>query len=196
MISYLKGTILAKKERYVILVVDDATGYRIYTTGQMLEAVSVGQEFAFFIYTHVREDAIELYGFPNLDELDFFERLIGISGVGPKSALGVLSVAPLSDIKKAIIHGDPGLLQKVSNIGKKTAERIIVELKEKITVTSQEEKAGLSITENVQLMDALMSLGYKENEIRKALRIIPPEAVELSDKIKEALRILSQGKAQ
>ncbi len=196
MISYLKGTILAKKDRYTILLVNDATGYRVYTTGHMLEALGLNQEVAFFIYTHVREDAIELYGFPNLDELDFFERLIGISGVGPKSALGVLSVAPLTDIKKAIIHGDPGLLQKVSNIGKKTAERIIVELKEKITVTSQEEKAGLSITENVQLMEALMSLGYKESEIRKALRIIPPEATELSDKIKEALRILSQGKSQ
>ena len=195
MLSYLKGTILAKKERYVVLVVNGETGYRVYTTAQLIERLNVGNVAAFHIYTHLRDDAIELFGFTELAELDFFEQLIGISGVGPRIALGVLSVAPLADIKKAVIHGDPALLQRVTSIGKKTAERIIVELKEKITVSAQEEKATMSITENIQLMEALQSLGYKENEIRRALRQIPSEIKELSDKIKEALKILSGSKS-
>jgi len=193
MISYLKGTVQIKKERYVVVVIQDQIGYRVYATTQLLERLNAGDEAAFFIYTHVREDAIELYGFTDHDELDFFEKLIGISGVGPRSALGVLSVAPLADIKKAVIHGDPALLQKVTSIGKKTAERIIVELKEKIAVGATDDSSAVSLTENIQLIEALTTLGYRDGDIRKALRHIPPETKDLSDKIKEALKILSKG---
>ncbi|OGY89255.1 MAG: Holliday junction DNA helicase RuvA [Candidatus Komeilibacteria bacterium RIFCSPLOWO2_01_FULL_52_15] len=192
MLSYLRGTVLIKKERYIILVVGENTGYRVQVTNQVLENIRPSTEVSFYIYTHLREDAIELYGFTNLDELDFFEKLLTISGVGPRIALGVLSVAPLSDIKKAIIHGDPALLQKVTSVGKKTAERIIIELKEKVTVTDLDEKSGMSITENIQLFEALASLGYKDSEVRSALRQVPPEAKDLSEKIKEALKILGK----
>lgn len=191
MLNYLKGTVLLKKERYIILTVDENTGYRLYITNQLLESISVGENISLFAYTHLREDTIELFGFSSIEELDFFERLISISGVGPKIALGVLSVAPLPDIKKAIIHGDPALLQKVTSVGKKTAERIIVELKEKITVSEKDITSGMSITENIQLLEALAALGYRDNEIRKAIQKIPIETKELSDKIKEALKILS-----
>lgn len=196
MLNFLRGSILAKKDKYIILLVGENTGYRIYVTQQLLEQLNPSGDVSFFVYTNLKEDTIELYGFPNIDELDFFEKLITISGVGPRIALGVLSVAPLADIKKAIIHGDPALLQKVTSIGKKTAERIIVELKEKITVSAQEEKSTMSITENIQLMEALQSLGYREGEIRKTLRQIPSETKDLSDKIKEALKILSGGKLE
>ncbi|MEK7583608.1 MAG: Holliday junction branch migration protein RuvA [Patescibacteria group bacterium] len=192
MISYLRGTVLAQKERYIILVVERAVGYRVHVTAQFLEHVQTNDDIELFIHTHVREDLLELYGFSTMEELEFFDQLNTVSGVGPKSALGVMSVAPLTDVKKAIIHGDPALLQKVSSIGKKTAERIIVELKEKITVTGSDEKGGMSITENVQLFEALSSLGYKDSEIRSAIRRIPAEAKELQDKIKEALKVLSK----
>lgn len=192
MISYLRGTILTVKEKYIILCVDDRVGYRVFVPNNILEQINFNQEVSLYIYTYVREDALDLYGFPTLDELDFFEKLLGVGGVGPKSALGVLSVAPLTDIKKAVIHGDPALLQKVSNIGKKTAERIIIELKEKISVTEKEAASGMSITDNVQLFEALQSLGYKENEIRKAVQTLTPESKELPDKIKDALKILSK----
>ena len=192
MISYLRGTVLAQKERYIILVVDKAIGYRVHVTAQFLEHVQPNDDIELFIHTHVREDSLELYGFSAMEELEFFEQLNTVSGVGPKSALGVMSVAPLADVKKAIIHGDPALLQKVSSIGKKTAERIIVELKEKITVTGAGEKGGMSITENVQLFEALSSLGYKDSEIRSVIRHIPAESKELPEKIKEALKVLSK----
>ena len=142
------------------------------------------------MHTYVREEALDLYGFTTPEELRFFEQLISISGVGPKSAMGVLSIAGLSDIKKAIIHGDPKLLQKVSSIGKKIAERIIIELKEKINV-SEKEAGGISITDNIQLLEALQALGYKEAEIRRTIQLITPEAKDISDRIKEALRLLS-----
>src|SRR3989344_3618389 len=192
MLNFLRGTILAKKDRYIILVVGENTGYRIYVTQQLLEQLNPSGDVSFFVYTNVKDDTIELYGFPTIDELDFFEKLITISGVGPRIALGVLSVAPLADIKKAIIHGDPALLQKVTSVGKKTAERIIIELKEKVTVTDLDEKSGMSITENIQLFEALASLGYKDSEVRSALRQVPPEAKDLSEKIKEALKILGK----
>lgn len=189
MISYLKGTVLAKKDRYLIVAVD-AVGYRVYTVPVIIEHVALHEEIVLYIYTYVREDALELYGFSTLEELDFFERLISITGIGPRIALGVLSVASLADIKKAIIHGDPSILQKVSSIGKKTAERIIVELKDKISVTEQE--VGLTITENVQLFEALAALGYKEKDIRRVLQRLSPDTKELSERIKEALKILSK----
>ena len=134
MISYLSGKIVAKEGRYLLIVVNETIGYRVYPTNHILETTSFNQEIALYTYTYVKEDALDLYGFPTLDELNFFEQLISISGVGPRGALGVLSIAPLADIKKAIIHGDPKLLQKVSSIGKKIAERIIIDLKEKISV--------------------------------------------------------------
>lgn len=192
MIGYLKGTVLTKEDRYMILLVGEHTGYRVYTTSQILESVHFDQEIALYIHTYVRDEILDLYGFATPDELRFFEQLIGISGVGPKSATGIMSIAPIADIKKAIIHGDPKLLQKVSSIGKKTAERIIVDLKEKISVTDTEEASGLSITDNIQLMEALQSLGYKEGEIRRAMTELPHEKKELSEKIKEALKILSK----
>lgn len=191
MLSYLKGAIIAKRERYLIVAVDDKIGYRVYVTSHVLDETNFNQQVALYISTYVREDTLDLYGFPTIEELDFFETLISISGVGPRSGLGVMSIASLSDIKKAIIHGDPELLQKVTSIGKKTSERIIVELKEKITVSEKDDPTGGSITENVQLLEALSSLGYKDAEIRIAIKKLSPETKKLADKIKEALQLLS-----
>jgi len=190
MISYIKGAVLSKEERSLIIVIDDRIGYRVHVTNHILEAAHFNQEIALYVHTYVREEALDLYGFTTPEELRFFEQLISISGVGPKSAMGVLSIAGLSDIKKAIIHGDPKLLQKVSSIGKKIAERIIIELKEKINV-SEKEAGGISITDNIQLLEALQALGYKEAEIRRTIQLITPEAKDISDRIKEALRLLS-----
>lgn len=191
MISYLKGTVLTKKERFVILLLHKDIGYRVFLTRQTLEQLPINSAVEAFIHTHVREDALELYGFLTLEELDFFERLIGISGVGPKSAMEVLSVAPLVDIKKAIVHGDPALLQKVAGIGKKTAERIIVDLKEKIAFAGDQEP-DRDLTNNLNILRALSALGYRETEIRHAIGKISSENKELSEQIKEALKILSR----
>ena len=92
MISYLRGTIVAKEDRYIVIVLNNQIGYRVFVTNHVLEAVNFDQEISLYIFTYVREDALELYGFSTMEELGFFEKLISISGVGPKSALDYLLV--------------------------------------------------------------------------------------------------------
>ena len=189
MISYLKGLVIQKTDKFIVLDVNNV-GYQIYLNAQTLDKTTRNAELSFFIHTHVREDALELYGFISWDELEFFSQLIQISGVGPRTALAVLSLAPLDDIKKAVVHGDPEILQKVAGIGKKTAERIIVELKEKIAFTLPVDSKGFTNVGDTDVIDALMSLGYKEREIRQILPKLPEGVTDLSQRIREALKIL------
>lgn len=166
-------------------------GYQVYVPGQLLEQAKLGAEVSLFSHTHVREDTLELYGFQALDDLDFFLMLITISGVGPKSALAVMSLAPLEEIKKAIIHGDPAILQRVSGVGKKTAERIIVELKEKIKFSTPLDPTGLTNVGDEQVIEALQSLGYRDRDIRQVLPQIPVDITDVGERVKEALKRLS-----
>jgi len=189
MISYLKGEIILKRDKYIIVNLG-AIGYQVYLTSQTLERLQDSEEVALFTHTHVREDALELYGFITWEELEFFGQLLEISGVGPRTALAVLSEAPIEEIKKAVVHGDPAILQRVTGIGKKTAERIIVELKEKIRITTDFDLSSLANVGDQQVVEALVSLGYKERELRPILSQLPAETTDLSQRIKEALRIL------
>lgn len=192
MISFIKGTIIRKTDKYVVLDIGNL-GYQVFLTTQTLEKNKKGDIASFFTHTHVREDILDLYGFETWEDLDFFNQLIDISGVGPRSALAVLSVAPLEEIKKAVVHGDPALLQQVAGIGKKTAERIIVELREKIKFTSDFDLTSLANIGDTQVIEALISLGYKEKEIRPIITKIPADITDLSLRIKEALRLLGGG---
>ena len=189
MISYIKGNVIIKKERFIVVSVG-SIGYQIYLTAQDLEKIRESDELKVYTHTHVREDALELYGFQTWSELEFFSQLIEISGVGPRSALAVMSVAPLEDIKKAVVHGDPAILQQVAGIGKKTAERIIVELKEKVKFTTDFDTDGLMNIGDTQVIEALNSLGYKDKEIRPIITKISPDITDLGERIREALKIL------
>ena len=191
MISYIKGTIIIRQDKFIVVDIG-ALGYQVNISQQTLEKIQDFTEVSLFTHTHVREDALELYGFLVWEELEFFQKLISISGVGPRSALGVLSVAPLEDIKKAVVHGDPAILQQVTGIGKKTAERIIVELKEKIRITTDFDTNTVGNLGDAQVVEALTSLGYKEREIRQTLPHISPEVTDLGQRIKEALKILGK----
>ncbi|MFH0873298.1 MAG: Holliday junction branch migration protein RuvA [Candidatus Komeilibacteria bacterium] len=193
MISFIKGNIIIRQERYLVIDIG-SLGYQVYCTSQTLEKLRDQNEVSLFTHTHVREDAMELYGFITWEEMEFFEKLIEISGVGPKSALAVMSVAPLEDIKKAVVHGDPAILQRVTGIGKKTAERIIVELKEKIKFSSPLDSNAIASLGDSQLFEGLQSLGYKEREIRQILPQIPIDVTDLGERIKEALKLLSNQK--
>ena len=193
MISYLSGTIKHKNAKSVTLNVN-GVGYEIYVSQPVLEKIKTDEKKEFFTHLYVREDAMNLYGFESLDEKKFFELLISISGVGPKSALQALSIAKLSEIKKAILHDDPSLLKKVSGIGQKTAERIVVELKNKLDdLPLGNEKIDLSIS-GIGAFDALQSLGYSNQEIRDVLRQIPPEIEKEDEIIKSALKLLGKNK--
>ena len=129
MISFLEGTIEFKGEKFCIIRVG-GVGYRVFAGAETLKKISEkGGGIKLWTHQHVREDALELYGFLNFAELDLFEALIGISGIGPKGALGVLGIAPTDTLKKAIASGDTSYLTRVSGIGRKTAEKIIKKMR-------------------------------------------------------------------
>ncbi|MFH1671389.1 MAG: Holliday junction branch migration protein RuvA, partial [Candidatus Portnoybacteria bacterium] len=131
MIASLSGKIELKTERFVILDVN-GVGYKVRCSPLVLKEIEKGQQAKLFIHLYPRENILDLYGFLSFEELEFFELLISISGIGPKAGLSVLSIASLKDLKTSIASGQVSLLTKVSGIGKKTAERVILELKSKI----------------------------------------------------------------
>lgn len=147
-----------------------------------------------WIHSHIREDAFDLYGFLDRQELEFFEMLINVSGIGPKGALVILGVAPIETLKRAIGTGDTSYLTKISGIGRKTAEKIVLELRDKISDKVKNIESGTSLQEELDVLEALKSLGYSQNEARGALKKVPQEA-NTNTKIKEALKILG-GKSQ
>ena len=193
MISNLFGTIKYKNEKSIILNVNNV-GYEIFIALPFLEKLKIGQEKEFFTYLYVREDLMVLYGFENQNEKKFFELLISVSGVGPKSALQTLSIAKLSEIKKAILRDDPSLLKKVSGIGTKTAERIVVELKNKLDDLPIEkgEAINLAVGGQAGAFEALQSLGYNPQEIRDVLKQIPSEIENENEIIKSVLKLIGK----
>src|ERR1051326_3283051 len=166
MISYLKGNILEKGLTYIILEVN-SIGYKIFVTPQTLDS-KVGEEVALYTYMKVAEDGQALFGVPDFNTLQFFEMLITVSGVGPKVALAILSGSPVDTIKQAIANQDPAIFTRISGVGLKTAEKIIVELKSKVGVL--ETAPGLGASSDV--FDALLSLGYNQREVREVINKI------------------------
>lgn len=188
MIGKLKGKIDLIGNGCIIVDVNDV-GYRVAISHSLLADSKVGDEIKLYIHTHVREDQLSLYGFSTNEGLLFFEMLLGVSGVGPKAALNILSVAPLETLKESISKQDPSLLNSVSGVGKKTAEKIVIELRNKVGIISEG-----NIFENSNGTDevtgALEGLGYKISEIRPILSRVTGENTE--EKIKEALKLLSK----
>jgi Holliday junction DNA helicase RuvA len=182
MIASLRGKILLKADKFLILEVS-GVGYKIFVSPDTMLRTKNDNEVALFTHTHVREDALDLFGFLTREEQEFFEMLIGVSGIGPKGALGILGIATLETLRKAIVTGDTGYLTKVSGIGKKTAEKIIIELRDKVG----EEKEG-SLQGELDALEALKSLGYSQMEAREALKKV--KAADTNGKVKEALKIL------
>jgi len=192
MISYLRGTIISKSINYFIIDVHDI-GYSVFAGENFLNEIKTGEVIEVFTHHHVREEASDLYGFKNVEELGLFDLLIGVSGVGPKSALGVLAMASADDIKESIIRGDAELLTKVSGIGRKTAERLVLELKTKILKIAPSSKlnSGGSLISSDEL-DALMSLGYSLSEARAALGSVDSGLKDTGERVKQALKIMKK----
>ena len=188
MIAYLKGEILEISGKSLILLVG-GVGYRVFATEETVRSASVGAEFSLHTYMAVRENAIELYGFKDKEALHFFEMLITIPGIGPKSALSILNIASLDSLRSAVASGDTGYLTKVSGIGRKTAERVIVELKGKL---KDQALSAPVAKEHSDALDALAALGYSQQEARDALKTVPKETSNLQEKIKIALRNLGK----
>lgn len=191
MIQHLKGAVIWADSRYFVLEVN-GIGYKIFATNETCSKAYKKINDLFPVWTHevVREDANDLYGFVTKEDLDFFELLITVSGIGPKSALGVMNVSPVDSLKMAIAASDTNHLTKVSGIGKKLAEKIVLELKDKITGIGEDNSASLK--DEAEALEALKSLGYGHNEVREALKSLPSAVIGTKDKIKQALKILGK----
>ena len=189
MIAYLRGTVINKSSNSFILELNNI-GYTVYASENFLNNLKLASEIEVYTHHHVREESDDLYGFRSREDLELFELLLSVSGVGPKSALGVLAVATASDIKEAVIRGDANLLTKVAGIGQKTAERVVLELKTKILRLN----GGITGMHNLNPgvmgdeIDALMSLGYSLSEARSALNMVDATISESGLRVKEALK--------
>ncbi len=190
MIYSLEGKIKEKGSDFIVVKTDHLS-YQIFVTDFYLQKIKIGQTLEIYTYLEVRENALELYGFVSQQELKYFKHLHSISGIGARSAMNILSLVNISDLEKAIINEKDYLLTKVSGIGKKTAQRIILELKEKIIKTGQETLLEKDSDDSL-VIDALVNMGYSLFYAREALKKIPPEIKGAEKRITQALKYLSK----
>ena len=197
MIGYLEGRVKAVRAGFAI-VSAGGVGYKVFATREALARLSakggsasggkLGETVAFWTHLAVREAILDLYGFSTEEELRLFEMLLTVSGIGPKSALAILDIASVETMRSAIAGGNASYLTKVSGIGKKTAEKIVLELKDKVGIAAEGSAASLHGEE--EALEAMRALGYSQAEARDALRKVPPEIERASERLREALRLL------
>lgn len=188
MYSYIRG-ILTDQDEETIVVEAAGVGYNIYTTGQTFQALPpIGSEVKIYTYLQVREDAMTLFGFLTKDDLKVFKLLLGVNGIGPKGAIGILSVMTTDDLRFAVLADDAKAIAKAPGVGNKTAQRLILELKDKLSLeevfeqklahTAQSEEAHTTSGMQNEAVQALVALGYSSSEALKAV-----SAVELTEQM-------------
>ncbi len=192
MIGYIEGKVIAKDDRGVIILTKSGVGYQVAVSRSSLENTEMDFDCAFWIHTVVREDALDLFGFQNEDELKFFKMLTTISGIGPRSALNIMSLADLKTIVHAIANRDSGYLTKVSGIGKKNAEKIVLELSDKLDAFLFEEHHTNSTSKETEAIEALEALGYNVRVTRDIVRNIGRDFDKTEDIIRAALQQLGK----
>lgn len=193
MIAFIDGEVELKGERFMIIR-SNGIGYRIFANPETIRRIPEnGEKIKIWTHLYRREDAEELYGFLHFAELEFFETLIQISGIGPKSGLGIMSVAPLDTLKRAIASGDTSYLTKVSGIGRRTAEKVVFELREKLAGKGVAHLEAPELKEESDALTALITLGYTPSEARDALSTVPREVKGAGARVKEALKRLGGG---
>lgn len=184
MISFLKGKIIEKTTTFLILE-NQGLGYKVFVTPEILEK-PLNSELSLYTYLKSSDDGQTLYGLPDFSTLQFFEMLITVSGVGPKVALGILSAAKPATIEQAIANADAEMFTRMSGVGKKTAERIILELKSKVGSLGVASPVGTS-----DIYDALINLGYSAKEVREALQKLDSNS-STEEQLKLALKLLGK----
>ena len=184
MIATLSGKITQKNLDHIILEVA-GVGYEVFLATDDIGSTSSGQTATFYIYEHIREDAHLLFGFSQPESKRVFMQLLSVSGIGPKVAMAVLSAASIDRLKQAVSGGDPELLKGVAGVGKKTAERIIVELRGKLGEAS----GGVTLAASGDsAYQALLGLGYSSAQAAQAVAELPPDLKDEQERIKLALR--------
>jgi holliday junction DNA helicase RuvA len=189
MIGTLSGNV-AHKDLHMLIVDVGGVGYKVSTTTETALDALTGNPIRLWTYLAVRENALDLFGFKDKETLDAFELLITISGIGPKTALGILNVASVEMLRQAVGENDTSYLTRVGGIGKKNAEKIVLELQGKLTPLD----AGINFKTEGDALEALVSLGYGERDAREALKKVPKDTTDTSDRVKQALKILANNK--
>lgn len=187
MIAYLKGKIIISRPGFVVLDVV-GIGYKIAVSPQ-INFLENKKEYELFIHHHIKEDASDLYGFEKFEELELFEKLLSVNGVGPKAAMTIISMAPAERIIDAIISEDSNFFQSAPGIGKKVAIKIILDLKSKIS--DQKYTGNIGDGAHQDIYDGLEMLGYKKQEIDKIIGKLPKDLKSSEEKIRWCLRHLA-----
>lgn len=191
MIASLKGTVDAINSSHAIIDIS-GVGYKVLLPAAILSKLSSGDKIKVFTYTHVREDVLELYGFLSQEELMLFEHLISVSGVGPKTALGVFSYGSKEAIVQAVSTADVEFFTAVPRLGKKNAQRIIIELKGKIGSVAELDLSEKDLKENSEIISALKTFGFLSHEVKDALKAIKSDGKTTEEKIRLALKYLGK----
>lgn len=196
MIGYLEGTVIANDDRGVVLLTRGGVGYLILAPLSVKARADLDKELALWVHTVVREDALDLFGFSTEEELRFFKLLTTVSGVGPRTALGALGSADTGTLVSAITSGDAAYLTKLGGIGKKTAEKIVIELRDKCddfvieSITHTSETPSTNMRE-MEARDALEALGYDTRKTKDLVRRLAQAHDNIQDLIRAALKELN-----
>jgi Holliday junction DNA helicase RuvA len=185
MIGSLRGIVLEYAANTVLLEVQ-GIGYRVLAPSSVITLMRTGAEAFLYIHDHIREDSHDLYGFLAAEDLALFDQLLTISGVGPKVAMTILGVGSADTVRRAIMSGDLEMLTSVPGVGKKTAQKIILELKGQLVDGSSTSPA------DQEVLQALQGLGYSMSQAREAVKALSPELANTSDRVREALRSLAK----
>ncbi len=189
MIYSIEGKLTHKGLNFSVVEVG-GLGFKLFMHARDIARLpAMGSTAKFFCHLRPREDAMDLYGFASKAELDFFELLISVSGVGPKSALSILGIDALENILAAVKEGRPDLLTRASGIGRKTAERIVLELKNKVVSEKSESFVG-KMEADSDLVETLVSLGYRREQAKAALGKVSEKVTDLQERLKAALKVL------
>jgi holliday junction DNA helicase RuvA len=191
MIATLSG-VVSEKLADIVIVDAGGVGYGVYVTAEDHGRLVTGSPARIYVYEHIREQAHDLYGFLARDTKDLFEQLLGVNGIGPKVALNMLSIGTAQDVRQAIAAGNVKFLQRASGVGKRVAERLVVELKDKVGLASVDlQAAGLLQSESAlrtdEAAEALMSLGYTAQDAARALEKIDPQ-LPVEERVTRALK--------
>lgn len=191
MIGALKGQPIVSSSEPICIMVN-GVGYQVCIPPSLKEKIRREKEIFLFIHTHVREDLLELYGFSKKEELDLFKLLLGVSGIGPKTALAIVDRG-IENVQKAVVKADISFFTLIPRLGKKNAQKIIIELKPKLGDLQELDLSGEVEGETTQVMEALKSMGFSQKEAYVVLRKLPKRLKNVEEKMRFALKNLGRG---
>lgn len=191
MIGSLQGNVELLDRPYILLETS-GVGYKVLVTNEVFSKIKLGQKLKLFTYTHVKEDALDLFGFEEIDDLKLFENFLTVPGIGPKTAMNVFSFHKRGDIINAILDGDVSFFTQVPRLGTKNAQKIIIELKSKLGSAKELDLTGKEFEEQKEVINALKNFGFSQGEVQKALRETKANGQTTEEKIRQALKYLAK----